>query len=165
MAYVLFRPWESLPTLGVIGLAIPLQGEKMIDGIMRPHVHIYTCEALLINDDTGPKCTLLSSVQFEQMGYTWESSRTICTLTAPDGTKIHLTRNRFNGFWYFNAIKRHHGAELTRKEMAIPALQVNITLFTVDTHDEIQKVKCQLSTDNCQTADSKNKSESFATID
>ena len=90
----------------------------MIDGIMRPHVHIYTCEALLINDDTGPKCTLLSSVQFEQMGYTWESSRTICTLTAPDGTKIHLTRNRFNGFWYFNAIKRHHGAELTRKEIA-----------------------------------------------
>ncbi len=108
----------TLPTLGVIGLAIPLQGEKMIDGIMRPHVHIYTCEALLINDDTGPKCTLLSSVQFEQMGYTWESSRTICTLTAPDGTKIHLTRNRFNGFWYFNAIKRHHGAELTRKEIA-----------------------------------------------
>ncbi len=90
----------------------------MIDGIMRPHVHIYTCEALLINDDTGPKCTLLSSVQFEQMGYTWESSRTICTLTAPDGTKIHLTRNRYNGFWYFNAIKRHHEAELTRKEIA-----------------------------------------------
>ena len=108
----------TLPTLGVIGLAIPLQGEKMIDGIMRPHVHIYTCEALLINDDTGPKCTLLSSVQFEQMGYTWESSRTICTLTAPDGTKIHLTRNRYNGFWYFNAIKRHHEAELTRKEIA-----------------------------------------------
>ena len=58
----------TLPTLGVIGLAIPLQGEKMIDGIMKPHVHVYTCDALLINDDTGPKCTLLSSVQSEQMG-------------------------------------------------------------------------------------------------
>ena len=72
----------TLPTLGVIGLAIPLQGEKMINGIMRPHVHVYTCEALIINDDTGPKCTLLSSVQFEQMGYKWESSRALCTLTA-----------------------------------------------------------------------------------
>ena len=108
----------TLPTLGVIGLAIPLQGEKMIDGIIKPHVRVYTCEALLINDDTGPKCTLLSPVQFEQMGYTWESSRASCTLTAPDGTKIPLTRNRFNGFWYFNAIKKHHDAELTRKEIA-----------------------------------------------
>ena len=52
----------TLPTLGVIGLAIPLQGEKMIDGIIKPHVRVYTCDALLINDDTGPKCTLLSSV-------------------------------------------------------------------------------------------------------
>jgi hypothetical protein len=108
----------TLPTLGVIGLAIPLQGKKMIDGIMKPHVHVYTCDALLINDDTGPKCTLLSSVQSEQMGYTWESSRTLCTLTAPDGTKIPLTRNRLNGFWYFNAIKRHHDTELTRDEIA-----------------------------------------------
>jgi hypothetical protein len=107
----------TLPTLGVIGLAIPLQGKKMIDGIMKPHVHVYTCDALLINDDTGPKCTLLSSVQSEQMGYTWESSRTLWTLTA-DGTKIPLTRNRLNGFWYFNVIKRHHDAELTRDEIA-----------------------------------------------
>ncbi len=51
----------TLPTLGVIGLRIPL--EKMIDGIMKPHVHVYTCEDLLIHDDTGPKCTLVSSVQ------------------------------------------------------------------------------------------------------
>ena len=43
----------TLPTLGIIGLAIPLQGEKMINGIMKPHVHVYTCEALIINDDTG----------------------------------------------------------------------------------------------------------------
>ena len=108
----------TLPTLGVIGLAIPLQGEKMINGIMRPHVHVYTCEALIINDDTGPKCTLLSSVQFEQMGYKWESSRALCTLTAPDGTKIPLARNRYNGFWYFNALKLHHDADLTKKEIA-----------------------------------------------
>ena len=108
----------TLPTLGVIGLAIPLQGEKMIDGIMKQHVHVYTCDALLINDDTGPRCTLLSSVQSEQLGYTWESSRTLCTLTTPDGTKIPLTRNRLNGFWYFNAIKEHHDTELTRKEIA-----------------------------------------------
>jgi hypothetical protein len=52
----------TLPTLGVIGLAIPLQGEKMINGIMKPHVHVYTCEGLLINDDTGPKCTLLFTI-------------------------------------------------------------------------------------------------------
>ena len=127
----------TLPTLGVIGLAIPLQGEKMIDGIIKPHVHVYTCATLLINDDTGPKCTLLSSVQFEQMGYTWESSRASCTLTAPDGTKIPLTRNRFNGFWYFNAIKKHHDAELTRKEIArqfrhykTTSLYVPLTLMT-----------------------------------
>ncbi len=37
----------TLPTLGVIGLAIPLQGEKMIDGIMNQHVHVYTCDTLL----------------------------------------------------------------------------------------------------------------------
>ena len=108
----------TLPTLGIIGLAIPLQGEKMINGIMKPHVHVYTCEALIINDDTGPKCTLLSSVQFEQMGYKWESSRALCTLTAPDETRIPLTRNRYNGFWYFNALKIHHDADLTRKEIA-----------------------------------------------
>jgi len=90
----------------------------MINGIMKQHVHIYTCEALLIEDDTGPKCTLLSSVQFEQMGYTWESSRELCTLTAPDGTRIPLTRNRYNGFWYFDALKTHHDADLTRKEIA-----------------------------------------------
>jgi hypothetical protein len=90
----------------------------MIDGIMKQHVHVYTCDALLVNDDTGPKCTLLSSVQSEQMGYTWESLRTLCTLTAPDGTKIPLTRNKLNEFWYFNAIKKHHDAELTRKEIA-----------------------------------------------
>ena len=75
-------------------------------------------EALIINNDTGPKCTLLSCLQFEQMGYTWESSRASCTLTAPDGTKIPLTRNRCNGFWYFNALKTHHDAELKRKEIA-----------------------------------------------
>ena len=90
----------------------------MINGIMKQHVHVYTCEALLIEDDTGPKCTLLSSVQFEQMGYTWESSRELCTLTAPDGTRIPLTRNRYNGFWYFDALKTHHDADLTRKEIA-----------------------------------------------
>jgi len=93
-------------------------GEKMINGIMKPHVHVYTCETLIINDDTGPKCTLLSSVQFEQMGYKRESSRALCTLTAPDETKIPLTRNRYNGFWYFNALKIHHDADLTRKEIA-----------------------------------------------
>jgi len=90
----------------------------MINGIMKQHIHVYTCEALLIEDDTGPKCTLLSSVQFEQMGYTWESSRELCTLTAPDGTRIPLTRNRYNGFWYFDALKTHHDADLTRKEIA-----------------------------------------------
>jgi len=76
----------------------------MINGIIKQHVHVYTCEALLIEDDTGPKCTLLSSIQFEQ--------------TAPDGAKIPLTRNRYNGFWYFDALKTHHDADLTRKEIA-----------------------------------------------
>ena len=90
----------------------------MINGIMRPHVHVYTCEALNINDDTGPKCTLLSSVQFEQMGYKWESLRVLCTLTAPDGTKIPQARNKYNGFWYFNVLKIHQDADLTRKEIA-----------------------------------------------
>jgi hypothetical protein len=51
------------------------------------------------------------------MGYKWESSRTSCTLTAPDGTKIPLMRNRYNGFWYFNALKIHHDTDLTRKEI------------------------------------------------
>ena len=90
----------TLPTLGVIGLAIPLQGEKMINGIIRPHVHVYTCEALPINDDTGPKCTLLLSVQFERVGYTWESSRASCTLTAPDGTKMtqNLQARKLQGY-------------------------------------------------------------------
>ena len=90
----------------------------MINGIIRPHLHVYTCEALNINDDTGPKCTLLSSVQFEQMGYKWESSRVLCTLTAPDGTKIPQARNTYNGFWYFNVLKIHQDADLTRKEIA-----------------------------------------------
>ena len=109
----------------------------MINGIMKQHVHVYTCEALLIEDDTGPKCTLLSSVQFEQMGYTWESSRELCTLTAPDGTRIPLTRNRYNVFWYFDALKTHHDADLTRKEIARqfqhyrkPSLYVPSTLMT-----------------------------------
>jgi hypothetical protein len=90
----------TLPTLGVIGLAIPLQGEKMINGNIRPHVHVYTCEALPINDDTGPKCTLLLSVQFEQVGYIWELSRASCTLTAPDGTKMtqNLQARKLQGY-------------------------------------------------------------------
>ena len=52
------------------------------------------------------------------MGYKWESSRVLCTLTATDGTKIPLARNRYNGFWYFNALKIHHDTDLTRKEIA-----------------------------------------------
>ncbi len=77
--------------------------------------HAKPYSSMMIQD---PNVLYYHLCKFEQMGYTWESSRTICTLTAPDETKIHLTRNRYNGFWYFNAIKRHHGAELTRKEIA-----------------------------------------------
>jgi hypothetical protein len=29
---------------------------------MKQRVYVYTCDVLIINDDTGPKCTLLSSV-------------------------------------------------------------------------------------------------------
>jgi hypothetical protein len=76
----------------------------MINGIMKPHVNVYTREALLINDDTGPKCTLLSSVRFEQMGYTWVS---------------------------FHAIKKHHDARFNkeRNRKTILTLQNNVTLF------------------------------------
>ena len=104
---------------------------------MRPHVHMYACDSLIINDDTGPKCTLLSSVQFEEMGYRWESSRSLWPLTVPDGTKIPLTRNRYNDFWYFNTLKIHHDTDLTRKEITrqfrhykTTSLYLSLTLMT-----------------------------------
>jgi hypothetical protein len=44
-------------------------------------------------------------------------------------------------------------------------LQINVTLFAVDTDDEIQKIEHQLSTDRCETADSKDESQGTTTID
>ena len=46
-----------------------------------------------------------------------------------------------------------------------PTLQGNVTLFAVDSDDEIQEIEHQLSTDNCETSDSEDKPEDTTTID
>ena len=48
------------------------------------------------NDDTGPKCTLLSSVQFEQMGYKWESSRAVKGIMHLNSTRWDQDTNQRN---------------------------------------------------------------------
>jgi hypothetical protein len=90
---------------------------------------IYTHVRLLSStNDSGLKCTRLSSVQFKQMEYRWQSSRISCILAAPDGTKVPWTRNRDNGVWYFNALKTHEDADLTEKEIAKQSVKLTVSV-------------------------------------
>jgi hypothetical protein len=63
----------TLPTEGVIGLSIPLQGEKMINGIMKPHVHVYTCEALLVNVIQDPSVLCYHLCHLNRWDTHWKS--------------------------------------------------------------------------------------------
>ena len=60
--------------------------------------------AIIISNDTGPGCFLISETILERQGYTWQSSSDTCTLTTPDGYLIDLIRNEITSVWFFIAI-------------------------------------------------------------
>ena len=99
------------PTLGMSPLVLSIQSRDN-----KRHIHIGK-PAIIISNDTGPGCSLISETILEREGYTWQSSSDTCTLTTPDGYLIDLTRNEMTSFWFLIAITDCKLAEQVKEKI------------------------------------------------
>ena len=104
-------------------------------------LHIYHDNgALIIPENTGPKCTLLSEVLLERAGYSWNSNADICQLTTPDSLTYNLHRDPISHFWFL-LVKTNCSKLVKRRNALIAATKATHNIDNESTKQNLQKMQ------------------------